>query len=91
MREREITFEALDRRIDCKNTRYETSCALTMTSRPFGLTLRLYISLDMGLRISIKRAGSEKGVHFYLSRLERGNEPNASSSSLPPGPSPRLP
>ena len=37
---------------------YETSCALTIISRPFGLTVRLYGSLDRGLRISTKSSVS---------------------------------
>jgi len=47
---------------------YETSCALTIISRPFGLTVRLYGSLDRGLRISTSgyQAHSVSGSEFYF-------------------------
>ena len=49
-----------------------------MTSRPFGLTLRLCTSLDMGLRISIKRGAGRvrkrKSFLFFSTRKRQRTE-----------------
>jgi hypothetical protein len=71
---RQVSERSPDRRIDGPATRdYETSCALTIISRPFGLTLRLYGSLDRGLRISTSGVSYQaRGVGRIRLDQERG-------------------